>query len=276
MEKQNLSEIEIEDSLRAFAVSLSRYACKDPSILLEVAKVTKNQDQAHAWEELYRDLQDPDVLSTFVTKTKKLTQSHDWSNIERTYRTWGMWGWITFDSMGKFRIWDNCPSTQIEADKQVLKNFKKCDLLECIDKIKAYTNEDKVFEEAYACFDNKYYHACASLLISLIDGKLISSRANCVLNNRKTGAIAGSRVITNISKDETYGEPGLFHLELVNYTAFIDMLFERADGFQTEPRNINRNYLHHGMSKRKVLRKDCIKLFLAYEKTLEYARKPQE
>ena len=44
----------------------------------------------------------------------------------------------------------------------------------------------------------------------------------------------------------------------INYESYIKTLFARADGFVTEPKNLNRNYLHHGMSKRKVLRRDCI------------------
>lgn len=275
MEKHTFEKIETEDTIRAFAVSLGRFAAKDPSILLEVAKVAKSKDQALAWESLYHDLQDQECLTNFAIRSDELAKSYDWSNIEHAYYMWGLWGWITFD-ISKFKLWDNSPATQLEADRQVLKSFKKQDFLDCINYCKTYTHHVKVFDEAMVCFENKFYHACATLLISLIDGELISSHANSVLSNRKTGATAGSRLIKSVSKDETFGEPGLFHLELTNYNAFIDKLFERTDGFHTEPNNINRNFLHHGMSKRKVLRKDCIKLFLGYRKTLEYAQKTQE
>lgn len=273
MEKHTFEKIETDDTVRALAVSLGRFAAKDPSILLEVAKVAKSTDQALAWESLYHELQDQECLTNFAVRSGELAKSYDWSNIEHTYCMWGSYGWIIFDSIGKVKIWDNCPVTQQEADKLVLKNLAQNDLLDCANHIRTYTPNRRCFDEAYACYTHRYYHACASLLISLIDGELISSKANSVLNNRKTGANAGSRVIDSISKNEDYREPGIFHLELLNYNAFLDMLFERADGFKKEPKYINRNYLHHGMSKRKVLRKDCIKLFFAYQKTLEYACK---
>ena len=76
-----------------------------------------------------------------------------------------------------------------------------------------------------------------------------------------------------ISADSFYGSPGYLHLELINYKTCTGTLFESANGFRTEPDCLNRNYLHHGMSKRKVLKKDCIKLFIAYHKTLKLASK---
>lgn len=270
---ENLQQLsEIEDSLKAFAVSLCRYASKDPSVFLYLAQVDDNPEIARGWEELYQDLQDKNVLSGFSERTNKKANDYDWSEIETTYRNWGMFGWITDHSMIQFGFWDNCPASQVEADKQVLKNTKKDYLQKIISDTKKDTNNHRVYEEACSCFYNKCYHACASLLITLIDGELISSRANSVLSNRKTGAIAGQRVITNISQDEHYGEPGVFHLELLNYNAFIDMLFERANGFENEPNHINRNFIHHGMSRRKVLRKDCVKLFVAYRRTLRYSK----
>ena len=271
MDKQCFWGNEAEDSLRAFAISLYRYASQDPSILLQFAKTAKDQEDIRYWERLYHLLQNKDALTDFVRMTHKIAKDCDWASIEDTYRNWGSCGWITDQSLVEFGFWDYCPLSQIEADKLVLKNLKKQYLLQIIGEISENTQRPEVFEEAYACFTNKYYHACASLLISLIDGELISSKVNSVLSNRKTGAIAGMRVIADVAKDENYGEPGLFRLELLNYNAFVDTLFEKAAGFRKEPNHINRNYLHHGMGKRKVLRKDCIKLFLAYRRTLCYS-----
>lgn len=79
---------------------------------------------------------------------------------------------------------------------------------------------------------------------------------------------ASERVIAEVSKDDMYSLMGLFHLELINYEAFLNTLFERANGFKIEFKRMNRNFMQHGMCKRKVLRKDCIKLFLAYRNIL--------
>lgn len=77
----------------------------------------------------------------------------------------------------------------------------------------------------------------------------------------------------DIFSDTNYSAPGSYHLELLNYSSFMNTLFESARGFRDEPGTLNRNFLHHGMSKRKVLKKDCLKLFVAYHKTLTYLPK---
>lgn len=268
---EQFSEIDADDSLKAFAISMFRYIVEDPELLLLLSKHTSLKNKHLDWEQIYQDLQDEDALSRFSENIKEISAKYNWSKIENTYRSWGDWGWITNQSIVKFGLWGSCPTSQVEADRLVLKNIEKGYLQKIIDETKEYAHNLKIFEEAIACFKNRYYTACASILFSLIDGELISSKANSVLSNRKTGAIAGLRVITNVSKDEHYGQPGLFHLELVNYNSVLDMLFEHANGFSKEPKHINRNYLHHGMSKRTVLRKDCIKLFLTYQRTLQYS-----
>ena len=134
------------------------------------------------------------------------------------------------------------------------------------------TNNREVYNEAITCFDNRCYTACASLLVSLIDAELIRCKTSLATKNKKTGLKAGERVVKNVARDDMYGLPGLYHLELVNYESYINTLFARADGFVKEPKSLNRNYLHHGMSKRRVLKKDCIKLLLAYHKTICFAK----
>jgi len=47
------------------------------------------------------------------------------------------------------------------------------------------------------------------------------------------------------------------------------MLFDDAKDFRLEPKHLNRNFVNHGMAKRDVRRKDCIKLFLGLSNTIE-------
>jgi len=52
------------------------------------------------------------------------------------------------------------------------------------------------------------------------------------------------------------------YLHTINVLSFLMMLFDDAKDFRIEPKNLNRNFINHGMAKREVRRKDCIKLFL--------------
>lgn len=273
MNEISVASMEIDDSLKAFSLSLARYIAEDPSVLLLLDRVRKIESDPSGWTDLYEKLQKPEELSRFKTKLSLMALDIDWTNIEGSYRRWGEYGWITCSDGKLIGTWDECPNSNVEADKKALSVINKKRIEATCASIEKRSENRAVFFEAYMCFERKLYTACGSLLISLIDGELIRSKSNLSFDNKKTGKKAGNRMVHDTFKDEMYGLPGLFHLELVNYEACISTLFASADGFSCEPKCLNRNYLHHGMNKRKVLRKDCIKLFLAYDKTLHYTHR---
>ena len=259
-----------DETLKAFTVSLARIIPQYPDLLLHLANKTQNIETSSEYTQLYEELKCKEKMDAFSNNLKEIVSDHDWSKIEDTYRTWGKYGWITDNSLSNITVWDYIPTSQIDADKYVLSFLNSHKLNLIIEEIKNDLLCDLEFYEAYRCFCNKCYTACASLMIALIDGRLIRSRSNSMLQNRKTGSKAGKRVVQEVLKDDTFGLPGFFHLRLINYEAYLSILFENADGFKKEPKHLNRNYLQHGMSKRNVLRKDCIKLFLAYKSTLYF------
>lgn len=269
--KNSLHDPEIDDSLKAFVVSLSRYIAEDPRLLLLLDQARPINSGNYSWKALYDDLQDNTAREHLVRNMNTAALDYDWSNIEHAYTEWGRFGWIADSTLTEFGFWANCPCSQIAADKLILAQITKPDFIDLQENAQKRTHDLRLFNEACTCFDNKCYAACASLLIALIDGELIRSRANATVGNKKTGSKASNRIVAEVSKDKHYGLPGHFHLELLNFESFIHTLFEPAGGFENEPKRINRNYLHHGMSKRKVLRKDCIKLFVAYRRTLYFA-----
>lgn len=271
--KTVLENFDIDDSLKALAISLSRYIAEAPEFLFYLALTEKRDaDNLSLLQNLFDELQDDEVEARFSKNIYQEANEYDWSAVEKAYSDWGRFGWIADTSLIGLGFWDKCPQTQAEADKLVLKKISKEALADLRETIQKESNNLRLFNEACVCFDNRCYTACASLLVTLIDGELIRSRANALFNNKKTGSNAGKRIIKEASKDDFYGLSGYFHLELLNFESYIDTLFERADNFKKEPNRINRNYLHHGMSKRKILRKDCIKLFMAYHKTVRFAK----
>ena len=59
----------------------------------------------------------------------------------------------------------------------------------------------------------------------------------------------------------------------INLISCLYIFYESHQGFQNEPQNvINRNFIMHGMGHRKVLRRDCIQLFLLYYNVLIQTR----
>lgn len=264
--------VEAEDSLKAFAVSLYRYIVEDPTILLELEEHRKMKN-GRSWIDIYEEMQGRTTEER--ERSEKLffeeVDGYDWSEIEETYRLWGEYGWMTDGHIVPFGFWDTRPSSQSEADALVLKQLNKEKLLELKGEVGKATSEKQVFQEACKCFDMRCYTACASLLISLIDGELIRSRSNAKVENKKTGLNAGKKIVKEKGNTDFYGLTGIFHLELLNFEAYLCTLFEGANGFKKEPKRLNRNYLQHGMSKRKVLRKDCVKLFIAYKNILQFS-----
>ena len=267
MKENILDTVEVDDTLKAFVVSFSRVIANNP----EMFSIAFKEKKMPEWADLAIELQNQTTSERFLQNVNDSANKYNWSVIEDTYRTWGTYGWVTNHLVVPYGFWENHPITQIDADRLVIRSLDKDKLsrlrLELLEK-----NNSKICKEAITCFDNRCYTACASLLISLIDGELIRCKTLLSTKNKKTGLKAGERVVENIAKDDMYGLPGLYHLELVNYEAYINALFARADGFVKEPKSLNRNYLHHGMSKRSVLKKDCIKLLLAYHKTIYFAK----
>lgn len=268
----DFKKIEVPDSLRAFTITAFRLIAKNPKLALYFAQECKNKEEISGWEELYDALKDPEFNARFSRNTELGAKCFNWSNVEASFCMWGKYGWVTDGQLMSVDLWSECPPNQVEADKFVLSRMKKLYMLEMYAEVEQLTANKKVFNEACDCFDSKLYTACASLLLSLIDGALIRAQEG-KHENKRTGAGTEKRVAEEVSKDSAYSLPGYFHLELLNYNAFIQTLFESGNGFKKEPDHLNRNYLHHGMSKRKVLKKDCIKLFVAYRKTLRLTSK---
>lgn len=277
MEENILNTLEADDTLKAFALSMLRIAVAYPNLLLHLAnKANPLAKEGLEWVyELVKDSED--VRRSLLEKANSAANDYSWSRVEEAYIQWGKYGWVADNTYVKFGLWDSCPASQVEADRLILKQLSPSHVNSEIKTIRELLLKKhrpryllNMFEEACTCFEEKCYTACASLLISLIDRELIQSRANTNQPNKKTGVHAGTRVSKAVLSDENYGLPGLFHLEFLSFKSYIDVLFENAHGFKNEPPCLNRNFLHHGLSKRKVLKKDCIKLFLAYKNTFKY------
>lgn len=267
-----LEQIEGHESIRAFAMLFARCIAENPDILLEIQKAHPIDAGGENWAAIRNDLQDDSIRTRFRKNLIEYANSYDWSPIEAVYIGWGKYGWITAFELVEMGFWDILPKSQMEADQKVLQEISEDYLLRLRSELEENTHNSAMFKEACFCFDHQCYYACSSLLLSLIDGVLTSTPSNIGGKNRRTGEGAGKKLIEKLTENDFFGSPGYFNLEIQNYKSFLATIFARANGFEDEPLNLNRNYLHHGMSNRTMTRADCIKLFIAYRKTIELSK----
>lgn len=268
MSKSFLDDIDTSNVFKAFWVSSARMIAENPKLLVLFNQISGMAD----YLEIYNQLKEPERDEIFLKNINEAANNYDWGNIEETYRIWGKYGWITDQLIVPLEFCEYRPLSQINADSTASRALKREEIEKIKIKIEEKTGNISVYRESIRCFDNKCYTACASLLISLIDGELIRCQSSLAQGNKKTGAVAGTRMVNDVARTDMYGLPGYFHLSLINYHEYISTLFASGCGFTNEPKHMNRNYLHHGMSKRKVLKRDCIKLLIAYNKTLSLIR----
>ena len=156
----------------------------------------------------------------------------------------------------------------MEADRIALLYCRKTDMQMLFSELEDICIRKRDIREAIYCYNVRQYKACALILFSIIDSRLIR------LQGRKTekysvgaGAIAKYKKIVN---QQTSDSGKLFlSLSYANLFPCLFSVFEETDNFSKKTTVINRNYLDHGMSYKTVRKKDCVKLFLLLYNLLE-------
>ena len=90
----------------------------------------------------------------------------------KSYEQWGKYGWTVppFDNISFF---NNCPATLIEADQLALKYCKKTDMQMLFSLLEDNCTRKRDIRESICCYNAHQYKACALILFSLIDSRLI-------------------------------------------------------------------------------------------------------
>ena len=99
------------------------------------------------------------------------------------------------------------------------------------------------------------------MLLSFIERLLIITAKQI---NPTSHAYSGraTKIIYNDIDDKSYDHFEFDLLYCFNTLSCLSTLFESSNNFENEPNHINRHFMMHGMSNRKVTYHDCIKLFL--------------
>lgn len=208
-------------------------------------------------------------LSRSLKDLSNYQKQIDWDALQQSYELWGYYGWAV---IGHTPLHFNTrpPENQIDADKKALKYFKKSDLITFWTDLKnnPFSKQEIAdVDEAIYCFNAKSYKACSMLVCALIDGVCIKYQGGD--GKLHVGVRAVSKIKKKFKKTPYGSTKGFIFLYYRNLFKCLFTLFDQTNDFKKEPPRYNRNFVDHGMSKRKVLRKECIKLFLILYNLME-------
>lgn len=189
-----------------------------------------------------------------------------------SYKAWGTYGWTMMPNM-PLRGFGDCPVDIKEANKIALKLCtgremeRLFDILRGMDGVKKTDLEEAIFD-----FKHKQYKSCALVLFGLIDAKIIrlQRKDNGPNGRRAVGKRAANKVMQKIKNEQNLEKRFFLLLDYENILACFNTVFADAEDFRKQPVVINRNFVDHGMMTKKVIRKDCVQLFLLYYNLLMF------
>lgn len=119
---------------------------------------------------------------------------------------------------------------------------------------------NQYLKEAIKCYKNGCHLACSSLLFSIIDSHFIAkNRLNTKRQRRTLNKTLAAECLNDIENGRNFE---YFFLIQSNVLLMLGKYYSHANDFKEEPTNINRNFVDHGMERRKVTRQDCVKLLV--------------
>lgn len=194
--------------------------------------------------------------------------------LRKAREAWGRYGWTPPPS-SPLILFNTLPNDLKDANKKALKYCKEEDMKSLFAKLLDMPHvkrSDAI--EAIADFENRRYKSCALVLFGMIDARLIrlqrdeDRRKND--NRRKTGLGAAKSLFKRIEQEQDVDKKTLIVFSHYNILECLGTVFADGDDFKVQPDVINRNFVEHGMIIRKVVRKDCVQLFLLYYNLLKY------
>lgn len=201
-------------------------------------------------------------ISEIVAKINFDVEENVKIEMVEAFTAWGEVGW-TIIPEATIDIYKAKPTDIKSANKIVGPYLKKANL----DTLFLEMREQKYYnvdiEDAIFCFNNKKYKACALLLFTNIEKILIYEQILKKETNIKVTNKAVKKLNKRVKHDVGSNIFKIFpYLFVINTIACLDTFFCNANNFVKEGKFINRDFLSHGMNKRKVRKRDCIQLFL--------------
>lgn len=209
------------------------------------------------------------IRSQFENIKKQLPDKADmlclFEKREANAMIWAKYGWVTILT-ASIRYLDYAPENKEEADimgEQCI-NINNIDF----DIFNKYTLDNLNFNdlrEAFKCYNRANYKACVMLLMALIE-RIWSDFYSKYYNHKISEGEReiGSRALKEIKKYKETDLKKMMYSKII-WMSLLEVLsgiFRYADGFKAEPDILNRNFLMHGFTHKKITKIDCIKLIL--------------
>lgn len=185
--------------------------------------------------------------------------------IVESHQKWGKYGWSWLPS-APINFFHTPPLSFDDANAKAEQYCSSEEIEETFQKLRTFNLQKDDLESAIYCYQNEQYKACALLLFGLIEAPLIRKQKN---DKPKVGSKAVNRIKGQINEEE---KSKLFFTILccTNLFSCLDKVFESAHDFKVEPFVINRNFVAHGMSTRRIEKRDCIQLFFILQNLLQF------
>ena len=217
------------------------------------------------------------VLENINIQLKSISMKIDLSLLKQeqlitSHRMWGEMGWTIMPNAPS-ELFNEAPEDIISSNKKAMSYFRENTIDELFTEILGIKGINKSYvKEAIYAYKNKRYLSCSMILFSIIDSKLIILQRDedKRKGRRLTGSKAASKLLERLKNEKNIEEMFMSLLIYENTLTCLKVLFSDGEDFKEQPTIINRNFLHHGMFKRKVNRKDCIQLFLLYYNLISF------
>jgi hypothetical protein len=215
------------------------------------------------YEEVYKPISDTiaDVIAHLQIPS---LSEDDKKNIIQSFEKWGSYGWTILPSGPAF-LFNDCPDEIKDANRIALSFCRKDDTTDLFSELISIRGSKKTdLNEAIYCFENKKWKACAMIMFSLIDAKLIRGQKKDTKKRRPSGSRAAEKLFETVNNEQNLENTLYILCAWQNVLSCIRTVFSDGNDFKEQPTVINRNFLDHGMMSKPVRRKDCIQLFLLY------------
>ncbi|MBH1941819.1 hypothetical protein I5677_13025 [Mobilitalea sibirica] len=186
---------------------------------------------------------------------------------KESYIKWGKLGWAIHPD-APFDFYNCFPEDKKIANKMAMEFCGTEAMEDLFERMHGQKIKKADLDSAIFCYKNRQYKACALLIFSLLDSKMI--RLQPKHTNRSVG-LGGTSKLKSKLEDKLADEHFLFtSLYGINFVTCLEVYFAKGNNFVSEPGTINRNYVDHGMNIRSVRKRDCIQLFIALHNMDEF------
>lgn len=120
----------------------------------------------------------------------------------------------------------------------------------------------KDLREAISDYEDKRYKSCIMILFSMIDARIIRLQEAKEGGRRSSGYKGANVFFEKFEANKMVEMTFVDVLYKYSILSSLSIIFENANDFKKQPREINRNFVDHGMLHRNVTQRDCKKVFL--------------